>query len=102
MMHANSTTPKGVAHGVWEQALKKIFLSAHVYFCQDIVFLFSKEIVCVCCVFRCDGRELDDLRPISCEVDLLPSLHGSSLFKRGETQVYHIYPLEQYIKEAAI
>ncbi|CAI8017193.1 Polyribonucleotide nucleotidyltransferase [Geodia barretti] len=32
---------------------------------------------------RCDGRGLDGLRPISCEVDLLPTLHGSALFKRG-------------------
>jgi polyribonucleotide nucleotidyltransferase len=37
---------------------------------------------------RCDGRGLDGLRPISCEVDLLPTLHGSALFKRGETQVF--------------
>jgi len=37
---------------------------------------------------RCDGRPLDALRPIKCEVDLFKSLHGSSLFQRGETQVF--------------
>lgn len=35
---------------------------------------------------RLDGRRLDQIRPIVCEVDLLPSPHGSSLFTRGETQ----------------
>ena len=35
---------------------------------------------------RADGREHDKLRPISCQVDLLPRVHGSALFQRGETQ----------------
>jgi polyribonucleotide nucleotidyltransferase len=35
---------------------------------------------------RVDGRGVDDLRPISCEVGLLPRTHGSALFKRGDTQ----------------
>ena len=35
---------------------------------------------------RIDGRGLKDVRPISCEVDLLPRTHGSALFTRGETQ----------------
>lgn len=36
---------------------------------------------------RCDGRELTDLRNISCEVDLYEPLHGSAIFQRGQTQV---------------
>lgn len=36
---------------------------------------------------RCDGRELNELRPITCEVDLHEPLHGSALFQRGQTQV---------------
>jgi polyribonucleotide nucleotidyltransferase len=36
---------------------------------------------------RVDGRGLDDIRPISCEVGVLPRAHGSALFTRGETQV---------------
>lgn len=36
---------------------------------------------------RCDGRALDELRPISCKVDLYEPLHGSALFQRGQTQV---------------
>jgi len=35
---------------------------------------------------RMDGRPMDALRPISCEVGLLPRAHGSALFTRGETQ----------------
>ena len=35
---------------------------------------------------RMDGRGLDDLRPISCEVGVLPRTHGSALFQRGDTQ----------------
>ncbi len=35
---------------------------------------------------RMDGRGLRDLRPIECEVGVLPRTHGSALFKRGETQ----------------
>ncbi|WP_304171739.1 polyribonucleotide nucleotidyltransferase [Limnochorda pilosa] len=36
---------------------------------------------------RVDGRALDEIRPISCEVGLLPRVHGSGLFTRGQTQV---------------
>jgi polyribonucleotide nucleotidyltransferase len=36
---------------------------------------------------RCDGRGFDDLRKISCEVDVFKPLHGSALFTRGQTQV---------------
>ncbi|KAJ2938502.1 hypothetical protein O0L34_g12997 [Tuta absoluta] len=36
---------------------------------------------------RCDGRHLDDLRNISCQVSLYKPLHGSALFQRGQTQV---------------
>ncbi|MGZ3512920.1 MAG: polyribonucleotide nucleotidyltransferase [Thermodesulfobacteriota bacterium] len=36
---------------------------------------------------RIDGRKLSEIRPISCEVGILPRTHGSALFTRGETQV---------------
>ncbi len=42
---------------------------------------------------RVDGRELGELRPISCDVGLLPRAHGSGLFTRGETQVATIATL---------
>lgn len=34
---------------------------------------------------RMDGRQLDEIRPIWCETDVLPSVHGSAIFQRGET-----------------
>jgi polyribonucleotide nucleotidyltransferase len=37
---------------------------------------------------RSDGRKTDELRSIMCEVDLLPRVHGSALFQRGETQAF--------------
>jgi polyribonucleotide nucleotidyltransferase len=42
---------------------------------------------------RLDGRGFDDIRPISCEVGLLPRAHGSSLFTRGETQAMALVTL---------
>ena len=35
---------------------------------------------------RVDGRAIDEIRPLHCETDVLPCVHGSSLFQRGETQ----------------
>jgi polyribonucleotide nucleotidyltransferase len=35
---------------------------------------------------RIDGRKFDEVRPISCEIGILPKTHGSALFTRGETQ----------------
>lgn len=37
---------------------------------------------------RCDGRTLDEMRKISCQIDLHKPLHGSALFQRGQTQVF--------------
>ena len=42
---------------------------------------------------RPDGRGLDEIRPISCEVAVLPRTHGSGLFTRGQTQVLSIVTL---------
>lgn len=42
---------------------------------------------------RPDGRALDEIRPLSSEVDLLPRAHGSSLFTRGVTQALNIVTL---------
>jgi polyribonucleotide nucleotidyltransferase len=48
---------------------------------------------------RIDGRGLTDIRPISCEVGLLPRTHGSALFTRGQTQVLTITTLGSVGKE---
>lgn len=45
---------------------------------------------------RCDGRHLEDLRNISCEVNLYKPLHGSALFQRGQTQVLCTVALDSH------
>jgi len=42
---------------------------------------------------RADGRSLDEIRPITCEVGILPRTHGSALFTRGQTQALAIATL---------
>ncbi len=42
---------------------------------------------------RVDGRALDEIRPLSCAVGILPRVHGSSFFQRGQTQVMNICTL---------
>ena len=43
--------------------------------------------------FRPDGRKTDEIRPISCQVGILPRVHGSGLFTRGQTQVLTVATL---------
>lgn len=42
---------------------------------------------------RVDGREMDQMRPLAAEVDLLPRVHGSGMFTRGQTQVLTVATL---------
>ena len=42
---------------------------------------------------RPDGRKIDEIRPLSCEVGVLPRVHGSALFTRGQTQVLSVATL---------
>ena len=42
--------------------------------------------IVVCEKLRADGRQMDEIRPLSASIDLLPRTHGSALFTRGETQ----------------
>ena len=42
---------------------------------------------------RPDGRALDEVRPVSCEVGILPRTHGSGLFTRGQTQILNVTTL---------
>jgi len=52
-------------HDVLKEASRRLVLDEHI---------------------RLDGRKLDEIRPITCEIDPLPATHGSALFTRGETQ----------------
>ena len=51
---------------------------------------------------RVDGRAIDQIRPLSAEVALLPRVHGSALFQRGETQVLTTCTLAQLSQSQTI
>ena len=51
---------------------------------------------------RVDGRNLDEIRPLSCEVGLLPRVHGSAMFTRGLTQVMSIATLGMVSEEQSL
>ena len=56
----------------------------------DTCYKIKKEIMRAKIInqgIRPDGRKLDEIRPIWCEVGILPRVHGSAVFTRGETQV---------------
>jgi polyribonucleotide nucleotidyltransferase len=64
--------------------IKTIFEGLHKKIIRNMVVNEKKRI---------DGRGVTDIRPIACEVDLLPCAHGSALFTRGETQALAITTL---------
>lgn len=51
---------------------------------------------------RLDGRKTDEIRPIWCEVDYLPTVHGSAIFTRGETQSLSTVTLGNKLDEQTI
>ena len=51
---------------------------------------------------RVDGRSLDEIRPLSCEVGVLPRTHGSALFTRGQTQVLSVATLGMISEEQTL
>ena len=56
----------------------------------DVLYKVKKEIMRAKIIekgIRPDGRKLEEIRPIWCEAGLLPRVHGSAVFTRGETQV---------------
>ncbi|MCH4013060.1 MAG: polyribonucleotide nucleotidyltransferase [Solobacterium sp.] len=83
----------GVAELEWEddKARDKAVKQAHEYGVEieagEVRRLISEEKI------RPDGRALDELRPLDSQVDLLPRVHGSAMFTRGETQVMSITTL---------
>lgn len=63
---------------------------------EEIIYNITKEQVRKLILekgIRPDNRKVDEIRPISCEVGLLPRTHGSGLFTRGQTQVMTIATL---------
>ena len=63
---------------------------------KDVLHKLEKEAVRECILeskVRPDGRQLDEIRPLSSETGLLPRAHGSALFTRGETQILNAVTL---------
>ena len=60
-------------------------------FYYDAFTLLSRKIIASLALdesLRVDGRAIEEIRPITCQVDTHPPLHGSALFQRGQTQVF--------------
>ena len=60
-------------------------------FYYDAFTLLSRKIIASLALdesLRVDGRTIEEIRPITCQVDTHPPLHGSALFQRGQTQVF--------------
>ena len=51
---------------------------------------------------RPDGRRIDEIRPLSCEVGVLPRVHGSAIFTRGQTQVLSVTTLGMISEEQTL
>ena len=63
---------------------------------DDAVYKFQKKTVRKMILKdhkRPDGRAIDEIRPLSAEIDILPRVHGSGMFKRGQTQIMTITTL---------
>ena len=61
-------------------------------YCTEIVACEVRRLISVEKI-RPDGREVDEIRPLDSQVDLLPRAHGSAMFTRGETQVLSVCTL---------
>ena len=70
-------------HFNFEEAEKQKALSSIV---ENLKYTISRNLI-LQKQTRIDGRQLDEVRPIECQVGILPRTHGSGLFTRGETQV---------------
>ena len=74
-----------------EQELKELLAKVNMVI-SDIEYNEFRSIV-VKEHKRADGRKMDEIRPLSTDIDLLPRTHGSALFTRGETQALSITTL---------
>ena len=71
---------------------KKLVLKQVKDICHDVVKDEFRRLVSVDKI-RPDGRQIDEIRPLDAQIDLLPRVHGSAMFTRGETQVVSVCTL---------
>ena len=74
-----------------EQELKELLVKVNMVV-SDVEYELFRSIV-VKEKQRADGRQMDEIRPLSTGIDLLPRTHGSALFTRGETQALSVTTL---------
>jgi polyribonucleotide nucleotidyltransferase len=70
-----------------DKTLKEVDMILETIIADEVRRLITEDKV------RPDGRGVNEIRPLDCQVDLLPRVHGSALFTRGQTQVLSVVTL---------
>ena len=99
---AMDTDDKNVREARWNQLIEKwheLFLEDYPEmdkYLDEITYKFQKKIVKAWLLegHRVDGRQKNEIRPLAAEVGVLPRVHGSGLFTRGQTQVLSVATLD--------
>ena len=99
---AMDTDDKNVREARWNQLIEKwheLFLEDYPnmdQYLDEITYKFQKKIVKAWLLegHRVDGRQKNEIRPLDAEVGVLPRVHGSGLFTRGQTQVLSVATLD--------
>ena len=99
---AMDTDDKNVREQRWNAMIEKWhekYLDTHPdmdQYLEEITYKFQKKIVKAWLLegHRVDGRQRNEIRPLSAEVGVLPRVHGSGLFTRGQTQVLSVCTLD--------
>ncbi|MBE6963296.1 MAG: polyribonucleotide nucleotidyltransferase [Ruminococcaceae bacterium] len=99
---AMDTDDKNVREARWNAMIEKWhekYLEEHPnmdQYLEEITYKFQKKIVKAWLLqgHRVDGRQKNEIRPLSAEVSVLPRVHGSGLFTRGQTQVLSVATLD--------
>ncbi|MBE6968391.1 MAG: polyribonucleotide nucleotidyltransferase [Ruminococcaceae bacterium] len=101
MEHCMDTDDKNVREARvvewWDKCLEK-YLPEHPdmqNYYDEIIYKIQKKVVkkWLLAGKRVDGRSMDEIRPLGAEVAVIPGVHGSGLFSRGQTQVLSIATL---------
>ena len=99
---AMDTDDKNVREARWNVLIDKwheLFLEEHPnmdQYLEEITYKFQKKIVKAWLLegHRVDGRKCNEIRALSADVGVLPRVHGSGLFTRGQTQVLSVATLD--------
>ena len=98
---AMDTDDKNIREERWNKLIEhwhELFLEEYPdmdKYLEEITYKFQKKIVKAWLLegHRVDGRRKDEIRPLAAEVGVIPRVHGSGLFTRGQTQVLSIATL---------